>query len=174
VGLSVSGLPTGAAATFAPASISGGGSSSLTVSTTSQTAAGSYQLTVTGTSGGLQHSVPLTLNVSSANGGGGCVVTWQVYSDWGVGFVVGLTLQNNGAAVSNWTLAWTFSGNQQITNLWNGQLTQAGEAVTVANEPYNGSIANGGDTQLGFQAAYSGSNMKPSAISMNGMSCVVQ
>jgi endoglucanase len=175
VGLSVGGLPMGAEAIFTPASISGAGNSSLTINSTSQTAAGSYQLTVTGTSGSLQHSLPLTLNVSPAKGDGGCTVTWQVYSDWGAGFVVGLILQNNtGVAISNWTLGWTFSGNQQITNLWNGELTQAGEAVTVANAPYNGSIGNGGNTQLGFQAAYSGSNLKPSVISMNGTSCVVQ
>ncbi len=175
VGLSIGGLPTGVTATLAPPSLAGAGNSSLTITATGQTPSGSYELLVTGISGNLQHSLPLTLNVSPASGGGGCVVTWQVYSDWGVGFVVGITLQNNtGAAISEWTLGWTFNGNQQITNLWNGELTQAGSVVTVANAPYNGSIPNGGNTQLGFQAAYSGSNGKPSAITLNGAGCVVQ
>lgn len=61
--LSVSGLPTGASASFSPASISGSGSATLTVSTASTTPAGTYTLTITGTSGTLTHSATVTLVV---------------------------------------------------------------------------------------------------------------
>ena len=64
VGLTVSGLPTGATASFSPTSITGSGSSVLGVSTSSSTPAGSYTLTITGTSGGLGHSTTVTLNVA--------------------------------------------------------------------------------------------------------------
>jgi hypothetical protein len=66
VSLSASGLPAGASASFAPASITGGsGSSTLTVSTSAATAAGTYTLTIIGTSGALSHSTTVTLVVTA-------------------------------------------------------------------------------------------------------------
>ena len=67
VGLSVSGLPAGATATFNPASITGSGSSTLTVATSPTTPFGSYTLTITGTSGSLTHSATVTLSVTGVN-----------------------------------------------------------------------------------------------------------
>lgn len=68
VALSVSGLPSGASATFSPASITGAGSSTLTITTTSATAAGDYNLTITGTSGSgsqtLTQTAPITIEVN--------------------------------------------------------------------------------------------------------------
>ena len=68
VNLSVSGLPTGATATFNPTSVAGSGTSSLTVSTAT-TATGTYTLTITGTSGSFSHSTTVTLVVSTTSGG---------------------------------------------------------------------------------------------------------
>src|SRR5439155_1365345 len=51
VTLSASGLPAGATASFNPGSVTAGGSSTLTIGTTSSTPAGSYTVTVTGTGG---------------------------------------------------------------------------------------------------------------------------
>ena len=65
VGLSVSGLPTGATGTFNPASIAGSGASTLTIGTVSSTPAGSYKLTITGTDGAsLTHTTSVTLLVN--------------------------------------------------------------------------------------------------------------
>jgi hypothetical protein len=66
VGLSASGLPAGATATFTPSSVTGSGMSALSVSTTGSTPPGSYTLTITGTSGALVHSTPVTLVVQAA------------------------------------------------------------------------------------------------------------
>src|SRR5262249_19152921 len=63
---SVSGLPPGASASFKPASLSGSGSTSLTVTTNGLTPAGFYPLTVTGAGGGVSHSVSEILPVSSS------------------------------------------------------------------------------------------------------------
>lgn len=63
VNLSVSGLPTGATASFNPTSVAGSGTSTLTVSTSTTTPAGTYTLAITGTSGTLTHSATVTLIV---------------------------------------------------------------------------------------------------------------
>jgi len=65
VGLSVSGLPQGAAASFNPNSITTSGSSTFTVSTSSTTPVGSYPLTITATSGSLLHTATTTLVVNA-------------------------------------------------------------------------------------------------------------
>ena len=64
VTLSVSGLPTGASATFAPTSVTGSGSSTLSISTVASTPAGSYLLTISGTDGTLVHTTTATLVVT--------------------------------------------------------------------------------------------------------------
>ena len=66
VNLSVSGLPSGAAAAFNPASISMSGSSTLTITTAANTPTGTFTLTVTGTSASRTHSTSATLIVTSA------------------------------------------------------------------------------------------------------------
>lgn len=64
VTFSVSGLPTGASAVFNPTSVTGSGSSVMTVTTSSSTPTGSYPLTITATSGTLMHTAQVTLNVA--------------------------------------------------------------------------------------------------------------
>jgi hypothetical protein len=101
----------------------------------------------------------------------GCEVVYSIPNQWGDGFLGDVTIKNNGAAVSTWTLTWTFGGTQRITNLWNGVVTQSGQAVSVRNADWNGSLASGGSVNFGFQATYSGTNAKPTAFSLNGVVC---
>ena len=63
VSFSVSGLPSGASATFSPASVNGSGATTMSVSTSMLTPPGSYQLTITGTSGGIVQRKNVTLVV---------------------------------------------------------------------------------------------------------------
>jgi uncharacterized membrane protein len=64
--LAVSGLPTGATASFNPGSVAGSATAQLNVSTTRSTAVGTYVLTITATSGSLSHSASATLVVTAA------------------------------------------------------------------------------------------------------------
>jgi hypothetical protein len=64
VTFNVSGLPSGATATFSPSSVTGSGSSTLSVNTSSSTPAGSYPLTITAVSGSLTHTSQVTLVVA--------------------------------------------------------------------------------------------------------------
>lgn len=66
VNFSVSGLPSGASASFAPSSVPGSGSSTMTVTTSASTPVGTYALTISGATATLNHSVNVTLNVDSA------------------------------------------------------------------------------------------------------------
>jgi hypothetical protein len=68
VTFSISGLPSGAGATFNPASVTGSGSSTLSVTTSTSTPAGTYTLTLTGTSGSLAHSTTVKLVVNPVGG----------------------------------------------------------------------------------------------------------
>ncbi|HEV7490409.1 MAG TPA: hypothetical protein VGO25_06355 [Rhodanobacteraceae bacterium] len=63
IDLSVDGLPPGVSASWSPAQISPGQSSTLTLSTSNETALGSYQLTITGSSGALAHTTTIVLDV---------------------------------------------------------------------------------------------------------------
>jgi hypothetical protein len=64
VSFSVAGLPSGATSSFVPSSVSGSGSSTLTVNASTSTAAGTYPLTITATSGSLTHTTHVTLAVA--------------------------------------------------------------------------------------------------------------
>ncbi len=65
VALSVSGLPAGATATFSPTSVSGSGSSVLTVVTAPTTQPGTYNLLVSGTASGVTRTASVVLTVIS-------------------------------------------------------------------------------------------------------------
>ena len=65
VNLSASGLPAGATATFTPASISSGGSATLSIATSATTPGGTYTVTVTGTGTAATHSTTVTLTVTT-------------------------------------------------------------------------------------------------------------
>jgi Cellulose binding domain len=68
-------------------------------------------------------------------------------------------------------LAWSFAGNQRITNMWNAVPTQTGQAVRAADGGWNRVISPGGTAAFGFQASYSGSNANPTAFTLNGTAC---
>ncbi len=61
----VSGLPSGASASFNPASVTTSGTTTLTVATTAATPPGTYQITVTGTAGTLARNANVTLIVTA-------------------------------------------------------------------------------------------------------------
>jgi poly(3-hydroxybutyrate) depolymerase len=103
---------------------------------------------------------------------GGCQVTYATQSQWAGGFVAQVTIADTGtAAVSGWTLGFTFPGDQHITNAWNGSYTQSGENVTITNASYNGTIPAGGSTTLGFQGTWTSSDAAPAAFTLNGATC---
>ncbi|MEV0457550.1 cellulose binding domain-containing protein [Catellatospora methionotrophica] len=101
----------------------------------------------------------------------GCSVKYAVSSQWQDGFGADVTVTNLGDPVTSWTLTWSYSAGQTVTQSWNATLTQSGAAVTAKNMSYNGSIATNGTTSFGFNASWAGSNPAPAAFALNGVAC---
>jgi endoglucanase len=108
-----------------------------------------------------------------ASGGLACHVGYNIVNQWNTGFQAAITIENTGTVnVTSWTLKWTFPGNQQLTNLWNGSYSQGSSTVMVNNLSYNGTILAGGKYNgMGFTANFSGTNSPPTNFSVNGTIC---
>jgi hypothetical protein len=103
---------------------------------------------------------------TSSPGTGTCTGTYSLVNSWSGGFQGQVVVKNTGSGTLNgWKLGWTYPGNQHISSLWNGVLSQSGAAVTVGNASYNASIAPGGTATVGFTGTYSGTNTAPASIS---------
>ena len=109
----------------------------------------------------------------SSSGGFACHVAYTVINQWNTGFQAATIIENTGTVgVTSWTLKWTFPGNQQITNLWNGSYSQSSANAIVNNLNYNGAIQPGGKYNgVGFTANFSGTNAPPASFSVNGVIC---
>ncbi len=66
---STAGLPANSTASYSPASITGSGSSTLTITTTAASPTGAYTITITGSSGKLTKTATIILYVNGANAG---------------------------------------------------------------------------------------------------------
>lgn len=102
-----------------------------------------------------------------------CTVDYKVQNQWDTGFTAAVTITNNSAAKSSWSLKWSYAGNQKVTSGWNAKVSQSGTAVTAANESYNGTLPTGGSASFGFQGSYSGTNAVPAAFTLDGVTCNV-
>ncbi|WP_345141075.1 glycoside hydrolase family 6 protein [Streptomyces mexicanus] len=119
-------------------------------------------------------SMALTAAPASAGAAApACTVDYKVQNQWNTGFTAAVTVTNNGAAKTGWTLKWTYAGDQKVTSSWNARITQSGADVTATNESYNGSLATGASASFGFQGTYSGTNAVPATFTLDGVTCNV-
>src|SRR5262245_17113899 len=102
-----------------------------------------------------------------------CTVTYTIVTSCPGGFKAGISIKNTGTtAINGWTLEWTFYGNQQITNVWGGNVSSEGETVTVTSLSWDASIPVGATmSSVGFTANSTGTNSIPSAFVLNGVVC---
>jgi endoglucanase len=121
--------------------------------------------------GGLAAGTAVAVGAGSASAAPVCQVAYTVQSDWGTGFSLAISITNNGAAVTSWTLAYAYTGNQTITSGWNGNWSQSGKNITVTNASWNGSLGTGGSTSIGANFSYTGTNTAPTAFTLNGVAC---
>ncbi|GGQ69359.1 hypothetical protein GCM10010195_26110 [Kitasatospora griseola] len=124
----------------------------------------SYTVKARDAAGNVSPASAALVATTKASGGGtgsGCTASYKVTNDWGAGFNADVTVTAGSTAIKTWKVSWNYGGNQQITNLWNGQLAQSGQAVSVTNLAYNGTVGAGASTSFGFGATYSGANALP-------------
>src|ERR1700721_1753159 len=66
-----------------------------------------------------------------------CAAAYSVPTDWGSRFHAHLTITDNGtAAITGWTVTYTYAGNQTLANGWNGNWAQSAKTATGTNEAY--------------------------------------
>ncbi len=100
-----------------------------------------------------------------------CEVDYSA-NDWGSGFSANLSITNTGSTATNgWTLTYSYSGNQRLSQGWNGQWSQSGQTVTVRDTGWNGAIAPNATVSTGANFTYSGTNAAPTSFSVNGVAC---
>jgi len=111
------------------------------------------------------------VTATTAQAAPGCRVDYAVTNQWPAGFGGEVTITNLGDPLSSWTVDWSYSAGQQISQLWNGSVSQTGGNVTVTSLPWNGSLATGARASFGFNASWSGSNPAPTSFRVNGTTC---
>ncbi|MEV4759497.1 glycoside hydrolase family 48 protein [Micromonospora sp. NPDC049559] len=112
----------------------------------------------------------VTLPAGAAHAAVACDVVYAT-NEWGGGFSANLTLKNLGDPINGWTLRFTFPGNQRVTQGWSANWTQSGNQVTATSMSWNGNLATGASTGIGFNGSFSGSNPRPTSFSINGVTC---
>jgi mannan endo-1,4-beta-mannosidase len=99
---------------------------------------------------------------SGPAGGKTCSATYSVVGSWQGGFQGNVKVTAGSAAISSWTVTWTYANGQTITQSWNTTITSSGSAITAKNVSYNGSLGAGGSAEFGFLGSWNGTNSVPS------------
>ncbi|GAB3418222.1 hypothetical protein GCM10027569_43330 [Flindersiella endophytica] len=124
------------------------------------------------------NSALVTFTTQSGGTTGTCRITYSA-NNWGGnnGFTGTVTIANTGTtAINGWTLAFSFPSGQRITDSWAATWSQpSGSAnVTATNLSWNGTIAPGNSTSIGFNATHTGTNTNPTTFTLNGTTCTTQ
>lgn len=102
-----------------------------------------------------------------------------VTSHWAEGYTANITITNlnEEEAIEGWELTFNLPEGQKIASSWNADLTLEDGVATAVNKEYNATIAAGGNTSLGFQAAKDANSedadleSDPSEFALNGVAC---
>ncbi|WP_326824335.1 glycoside hydrolase family 6 protein [Streptosporangium sp. NBC_01756] len=111
-----------------------------------------------------------TGQAATAHAAVSCDVAYST-NEWQGGFTANISLKNLGDPLSSWTLGFAFPGSQQLQQGWSATWSQSGNQVTAKNLDWNGALATGASTSVGFNGSWSGSNPKPTAFTVNGVTC---
>jgi hypothetical protein len=100
----------------------------------------------------------------------GCSVAYTV-QQWDGGFQGNVTITNLGSPVLGWTLTWSYTAGQTVTQGWNATVTQSGSAVTAVNASWDGRMATSGTASFGYSATSGSSNPSPTNFALDGVAC---
>jgi cellulose 1,4-beta-cellobiosidase len=101
-----------------------------------------------------------------------CTAGYRLVSNWDGGFVAEVTVINGGhTTIDGWTLAFTFGGDQHVSNAWNATAGQSGKTVTLSGVSWNRTLAPGATATAGLMGSWRNSNAPPTAFILNGLGC---
>ncbi len=113
----------------------------------------------------------VVLSAGEALAATGCAVTYAPNS-WAGGVSANITVKNLGDPVTSWTLGFTFpDATQKVTQGWSATWSQSGTSVTASSLSWNGALATGASTSIGFNGTWSSSNPTPTSFTLNGVTC---
>ncbi|MGC5379773.1 cellulase family glycosylhydrolase [Micromonospora sp. DT68] len=92
---------------------------------------------------------------------GGCTAAYAITNQWQGGFQGEVRVTAGSAAITGWTVRWTFANGQSVSQAWNATVTSSGTTVTARNVDYNGRLAAGASASFGFIGGWTGTNAKP-------------
>jgi hypothetical protein len=115
VTLAATGLPTGATASFSPASISVSGQTTLSVATSASTPAGTYPITISAVSGTVSHTATVSVTVQTAPAVGTAVPLASAYNRTGM-VTDGTAISDGGLDTYGFAYSATLLGTQKTLN----------------------------------------------------------
>jgi endoglucanase len=122
--------------------------------------------------GSLIAVTPMAAAVPTAQAAIACSVQYSVANQWPGGFQGNIVIKNLGDTLSSWSLTFTFTNGQTVTQGWGGRFTTGSSSVTVTNEVWNGSLASNASTNPGFIGSWNTTtNSAPASFSLNGTVC---
>ncbi|QDY09725.1 rhamnogalacturonan lyase [Micromonospora sp. HM134] len=110
--------------------------------------------------------------VAASAAAAGCRVDYTISSQWGGGFGADVLVTNLGDPINGWTLTWSYTAGQQVTQAWNATVTQSGAQVSAKDAGYNAALGTNGTANFGFNASWNNaSNPTPASFALNGTTC---
>ncbi|QSB16730.1 cellulase family glycosylhydrolase [Natronosporangium hydrolyticum] len=101
----------------------------------------------------------------------GCRVAYTVPAQWPGGFTADVAVTNLGEPLDGWSLEWSFTAGQEVTQAWNATVSSSEGIVTAENMSYNAELGTDETVSFGFNGSWSGTNPEPTSFTLNGVSC---
>ncbi|MEV1144673.1 glycoside hydrolase family 44 protein [Micromonospora sp. NPDC049799] len=152
--------------------IAGATGTSTTVTGLTPDTSYTFVVTARDAAGNVSAASPQLAVRTAVRPNGGCRVTYAA-NTWPGGFTATVTVTNAGAvAIDGWRLAFDFpTAGQKVGQGWSATWRQTGTSVTADSVSWNGRLAPGASTSIGFNGTWSGQNPAPTAFTVNGQAC---
>jgi endo-1,4-beta-xylanase len=161
----------GDADSWIPGAFSGFGAATMYDNNYQPKPAYSAVVAALGGSSGTPTPTPTPSATPTGGAAGSCRVTDTVNA-WNTGLTENITVTNTGSTtVNGWSLVFTLAAGQTITSGWNAGYSPSTGRVTATNLSYNGTLAPGAATGIGFQATHTGNSSAPVSFALDGVTC---
>jgi len=94
-------------------------------------------------------TTPPTTTPTTTPPAGACTAGSAVTGSSG-GYQSAVTVTAGSTAINGWTVRWTFTNGEQVTQMWNATHTTDASTVTARNAAWNGTLAANATTSFGY------------------------